>query len=247
MSIDEIVVVSGLSSGLLLGILSIIAGFILSFLAKKKSKEDNLEKENISKIAKTAFLQTEEAKLRALEEIAKKLPDGLDIKEFEKKFQSSLRVHGGIHIHQLTDENNGFAEKLVNNYHSQALSQAKFQFWFSVTAATIGFALILFFSLGIDHKNFVEYIKILPGAVIDAVAFLFFKQAEQTRQRATELYDRLRNDRQLERAETVVDSIEDVKIRSVVKAQIALHMAGMKPKNLELPTLSSHSPETTEY
>jgi hypothetical protein len=69
---------------------------------------------------------------------------------------------------------------------------------------------------------------------VDAIAALFFRQAEQTRQRATELYDRLRTDRQMARAETVVDTIEDLSIRSAVKAQIALHMVGLAPKEIDI-------------
>ena len=61
------------------------------------------------------------------------------------------------------------------------------------------------------------------SVIVNAIAALFFRQAEQTRLRATELYDRLRKDRQMTRAEAVVNTIEDSNIRSLAKAQIALH------------------------
>jgi LytS/YehU family sensor histidine kinase len=108
-------------------------------------------------------------------------------------------------------EENELVEDLVTNYHQQALSQARVQFWFSIVAATVGFLYIMFAALTIDTKELINYTKVLPGVVMDAIAALFFRQAEQTRQRATELYDRLRKDRQMMRAESVVESIEDLK------------------------------------
>ncbi len=101
---------------------------------------------------------------------------------------------------------------------------------------------ILYASTLIDGESFVSYFKVLPGVIIDAVAALFFRQAEKTRERATELYDRLRKDRQMTRAESVVSSIEDVRIRSAVKAQIALHMSGLVPKEIDIRAfMSQHS------
>ena len=57
----------------------------------------------------------------------------------------------------------------------------------------------------------------LPGVVIEATALLFFRQAEQTRQRATELYDRLRTDSQMQRAQETLQGIPDDQISSLVE------------------------------
>jgi hypothetical protein len=81
--------------------------------------------------------------------------------------------------------------------------------------------------------------KTFPGVVLDAVAFLFFRQAAETRQRATELYDRLRRDKQLAESSAIVDSIEDVRLRSAVKAQLALHMSGLQPKEIDFSAFLS--------
>jgi hypothetical protein len=40
-------------------------------------------------------------------------------------------------------------------------------------------------------------------------------------------------------AKAIVESIEDIQIKSAVKAQIALHMAGLKPKEIDLTTFLS--------
>jgi hypothetical protein len=69
---------------------------------------------------------------------------------------------------------------------------------------------------------------------MDAVAFLSFRQAVETRQRATELYDRLRRDKQMAESSAIVASIEDVRRRSAVKAQLALHVSGREPKPIDL-------------
>jgi hypothetical protein len=75
--------------------------------------------------------------------------------------------------------------------------------------------------------------------VMDAVAFLFFRQASETRQRATELYDRLRRDKQMAESATLVGSIEDLRLRGAVKAQLALHMAGLQPNGIDLSSFLS--------
>jgi len=138
-----------------------------------------------------------------------------------------------------TEEQETAVEGLVANYHEQALSQAKVQFWFSIVAATVGFVWILYSGTGIQPDKLSTLSKTLPGVVMDAVAFLFFRQASETRQRATELYDRLRRDRQLTESASLVSSIEDVRLRSVVKAHLALHMSGLKPAEIDLGSLLS--------
>jgi hypothetical protein len=123
-------------------------------------------------------------------------------------------------------------EALIHGYHEQALSQSSTQFWFSVAAATIGFAWIL--ATGITADSIIAAFKVTPGVILDAVAFLFFRQASETRQRATDLYDRLRRDKQMGDSILLVASIEDTRVRSAVKAQMALHMAGLEPSPINL-------------
>lgn len=74
---------------------------------------------------------------------------------------------------------------------------------------------------------------------MDAVAFLFFRQAKETRQRATELYDKLRLDKKIAESATLVASIEDTRLRSAVKAQLALHMSGLEPNPIDLSAFLS--------
>lgn len=132
-------------------------------------------------------------------------------------------------------------EGLINSYHKQALRQASIQFWFSLVAAVVGFGIILYAFIFAADKSTAEItVTALSGAIIDLIAALFFKQAEQTRSRATELYDRLRIDNQRTIAIDLINSIDNVDLRSVVKAQLALKMGGVDTTVPELATLTKN-------
>jgi hypothetical protein len=169
--------------------------------------------------------------------IKDKVPSGISAKQlstFANDIKSSFKE-----ALEVNTKATAAIEKLINNYHEQALGQSKTQFWFSVGAATIGFIWILVYGASIQPENWVTASKILPGIVMDSVAFLFFRQASDTRQRATELYDRLRKDKQSTESISLVSSIEDIKVRSAVKAQIALHMSGLTPSPIDLKSFLS--------
>ncbi len=138
-------------------------------------------------------------------------------------------------VHEITDKKpSPEVEALIHGYHEQALNQSSTQFWFSVIIATMGFAWILYFGLSFQSQDPVTALHITPGVILDAVAFLFFKQASETRQRATDLFDRLRKDKLSGDSIVLVASIEDARVRSAVKAQMALYMAGLTPTPINL-------------
>ena len=126
------------------------------------------------------------------------------------------------------------AAELIESYHTQALTQAAAQFWFSVSAATIGFLFIMYigFFYSLKRQPQLTLLNTLPGIAIEAVAALFFKQAEDTRKRATELYDRLRLDDKQTQAITLIQSIENQELRDFVKAQWALEIVGLESQPL---------------
>jgi hypothetical protein len=216
---------------------ALLTAIFTQFLAARRSKEKERAQQDIDKLA--AALQTEEASRRSaiLEAFAQRLPVGLSSAQV-----SELVDQITAKIAQLVPEPakpHSEVEGLINNYHEQALGQARAQFWFSVVAATVGFAWILYGGAGISPEKLATVSKILPGVVMDSVAFLFFRQASETRQRATELYDRLRRDKQATEAVVLVASIEDLKVRSAVKAQIALQLAGLQPSPIDLSSFLS--------
>jgi hypothetical protein len=126
------------------------------------------------------------------------------------------------------------AAELIESYHTQALTQAAAQFWFSISAATIGFLFIMYigFFYSLKRQPQLTLLNTLPGIAIEAVAALFFKQAEDTRKRATELYDRLRLDDKQTQAITLIESIENQELRDFVKAQWALQIVGLESQPL---------------
>jgi hypothetical protein len=206
---------------------------VLGLLAVRLRKTSETE---LDKITETVRASAAEARSQVLKTIAEKLPVGTSEEDLDNRIQE-LRIGGDLVINTVGHAGGQLVEDLVTSYHEQALSQARVQFWFSVVAATFGFIYIMYAATTADPANLLSYMKTAPGVVVEAIAALFFRQAEQTRQRATELYDRLRTDQMSARAEAVVNSIEDPVMRSAVKAQIALHMIGLVPKEIDLQSI----------
>lgn len=214
---------------------TVAAGFFANLLSSRLTKIKKLETEKVKGLRDTIYVKLEEQRAKSVDEISEKMPVGISAEQLEDQIAKAIKDNFAT-ISKNAREGLDFVSELVNGYHQQALSQAKIQFWFSVVAATVGFCYILVAATRATDGTLAVVLNSLPGVVIDAVAFLFFKQAEQTRERATALYDRLREDSQVEGAREMVESIDDVQIRSLVKAQIALHMSGLSPKELDLQT-----------
>lgn len=219
-------------------IASIVAGLILPLLERRLRRRRAKDEADIEEIATS--VRDEQAlvvrSMKALENAASKK----DVSEAINSLKESIDT---ISSHE---KSSSAVESLVAGYHEQALSQAQAQFWFSVVAASVGFALIIISAFSIDISNLSTVLKILPGVTMDAVAFLFFRQAAETRQRATDLYDRLRRDKNIADSLELVTSIEDVRVRSAAKAQIALHMAGLEPTAIDLTRFLSTSDDHGE-
>jgi hypothetical protein len=100
-------------------------------------------------------------------------------------------------------------------YHANSLAQSKISFWFSIAAATLGFVIVL--TAGamalMGGQLTTALIGVLSGAIIDAVAALFFTQSNQARRLMTEFFDKLRLDRQFNESLRLCESIPDHTIR----------------------------------
>jgi hypothetical protein len=145
---------------------------------------------------------------------------------------------------------------LLREYHAQGLAQSRVSFWFSLTFASIGFAVI---ALGVgivlqreepSGESMLQTIAgagkpaltIISGTIIDAVAALFFVQSNKARQLMTEFFDKLRTDRKLDEALRLADAITDPNISGRLKALLALHFVDVKvdPPMLQEVTGSPH-------
>jgi hypothetical protein len=185
--------------------------------------------ENLVNLIKS---REDENKAAVLTLLAERLPPHTNVEDFFGRLEPL--VNKLMATAPARSEPLGPVEGLVGAYHEQALNQARVQYWFSILAATVGFSWILYSAGQINPAELATTARLLPGSIVDAVAYLFLKQASETRQRATELYDRLRKDRELSDSVVLVTSIEDPKVRSAVRAQVALHMAGLQPEPINL-------------
>jgi hypothetical protein len=136
---------------------------------------------------------------------------------------------------------NEVASDLMRSYHEQALSQSRTQFWFGVVAATIGFLWILLSGLSVSASNLAGLSRIVPGVIMQATAGLFLKQSSETRQRATDFYDRLQSYEKLRESQMLVTSMRDSRLQSVAQVLLALHMAGASMADITTVLLHENS------
>ncbi len=115
---------------------------------------------------------------------------------------------------------------LLAQYHSASLSQSKTSFWFSLIFAAIGFLVIIM--PVVRNTGDVQVVNLVSGAVIEAVAGLFFVQSNRARKLMVEFFDRLRADRKLENALEMANRTDDEVLRAKLKALIALEFAGIR-------------------
>lgn len=218
------------------GVAALCAAIVSQWVAMRYKKQSDLVKGEADRIAEA--LKSEEAARRAaaLEAVVQKLPGESEKAKEIEEFLEKLLVRLPVTTPAVGSVASA-VENLISSYHEQALSQARVQFWFSVVAATVGFIWILYAGMDIKSESASSLLKTLPGVVMNAVAFLFFRQASETRQRATELYDRLRKDKQMAEAASLVVEITDERVRGVVQAQIVLHMAGLQQSPIDLSSI----------
>jgi hypothetical protein len=119
-------------------------------------------------------------------------------------------------------------EPVFLEYHREALQEAKAQYWFSVIAATAGFAFIIYeVSRGGGSVTATEQLlKTLPGVVVEVISALYFRQSTEIRKHATEFFDRLRSDHQIAIAVEVLSTVQDETMQSDARVRLALHLVG---------------------
>jgi hypothetical protein len=216
-----------------------IIGTILFFLSGLVERNRRSAKKQVEDIATALSAEAKERQARASELLAEKLPP---VNSTPELLAALEKLTARIALFE-ENEPSGLAmelEKRADEYQAQALQQASVQFWFSLMAAVVGFSMIVYVvATSVNSTEFQLIVKSLPGIAVEAVAALFFTQARETRQRATELYDRLRSDRttledrlhlDTRRAQSLalVETIDDVNVRAAVKAQLALHLVGVE-------------------
>lgn len=123
--------------------------------------------------------------------------------------------------------------KLMEQYHEQGLAQSQAGFWFSLVMASVGFLVIVVAFLTADEgvnltRQGRSFLTLLSGAVVEAVASLFFVQSNRARRLMVQFFDRLRVDRKLFEALVLAEAVHDSQLRSNLQVMLALSLAEAK-------------------
>lgn len=124
----------------------------------------------------------------------------------------------------------GAIGRAVDRFYAEALLQSRVWFLASVLAALVGMILIVWEVVQATGRPDIQAaLKAATGLLVDAVAALFYSQADATRKHAANLLARTDGDRRSEMALTVLNSIEDVELREEIAARLVMHLAGRTP------------------
>ena len=213
-----------ISSGqVIMVIITSIVPILISLLASKSvKKQEKLSKELIEKTVR----EGNQAAIKTFGDAVSDIPEDQNTEEYLNRLSTTLSTDRyGL----FKGESDNTIDKLIQNHHEQALTQASIQFWFSLFAAVVGFIFILntISSSSSDASLYQTIIKVLPGIVIEAVSALFFAQSKETRERSADYLNKLREDQKISKILSIIDSIDDEKVKSVVKANVALHFSGI--------------------
>jgi hypothetical protein len=161
--------------------------------------------------------------------------------DFEKRTKESIAQQIDEDVAKGVSPQNA----LMREYHAQGLSQSRVSFWFSLVFASLGFAIIAL-SIGLflqENENSGGSVldkvasaskpifTLVAGTVIDAVSALFFVQSNKARQLMVEFFDKLRMDRKLDEALSLIDKIQDPIIASKVKSVVAMNFSEVSLKS----------------
>lgn len=139
----------------------------------------------------------------------------------EKVFEGAVRQQDDV----------PFEVEQLTNYYSQILSQSKISFWFSLVFASLGFVAILvaafFFTSGPSGATGATVAQFVAGAIMEAVASLFFVQSKNAQKSMGDFFDKLRNDRLHMESRKLCEAIQNSGAQDALKLNLALHYAGV--------------------
>ena len=119
-----------------------------------------------------------------------------------------------------------FETDQLARYYAQVLAQSKVSFWFSLVFASLGFFVIVtaafMYSDGRVGNTVASFVA---GAIIDAVAALFFVQSKNAQTSLSQFFDKLRRDRQLVESRKLCDNISNDETKDALRVHLALHYA----------------------
>lgn len=211
---------------------TMLASMIFAFLSKRIDRYTRIRELEL----KNAIIENRSSESEnTVKEAIARIPEGVNEDEFFERLKKELLEISYIQLqddNELSEDNSLY--KFLESHHRQALQQSSVQFWFSIFAASIGFIFIIVMICTSTGSEWYEIIvKVLPGAIIDAISVLFFNQAHETRDRAADFFKELTYDKQVAKSVAIADAIEDKAIKATVQARIALHIAGLKDEEIK--------------
>jgi hypothetical protein len=132
---------------------------------------------------------------------------------------------------------------LLRAYAQQSLNQTRLSFFASLSAAGLGFVVIIIGAmLSIVQTNPINGITaVIAGTIIDAVSLLFFSQDRRHQRTMFEFFERLREDRKLDEALLLMRTSQPGALQARVHAAMTLHFANV-PDLLKVLDLQESSP-----
>ncbi|SRR5260221_4559169 len=156
-------------------------------------------------------------------------------------------VRGGIGMSPADIQKLAITAANVDEYHQQSISQSRISFWFSLVLATLGFIIIATSVFTFADKA--NYLGIVAGTIVDAVAALFFHQTNRARALMADFFDRLRTDRKLEESLKLCSATSSSVLQDALRVRLALHFSGIENSDQALKdilTLTTPRQLTTE-
>ncbi|GIG01265.1 TRADD-N-associated membrane domain-containing protein [Catellatospora citrea] len=157
--------------------------------------------------------------------VVRDLMDGADTRTAERL----AALEGELERLRQAAEKDNRRYLLLQEYAVQGLSQSKISFRVSLAAASLGFVVILV-GVGMAATGSSLEVTVVPlvaGAVVEAVAALFFVQDKRAQATMSAFFDKLRDDRRTDDAVDLMREVEDPSLKARLQAMLSLHFAGL--------------------
>jgi hypothetical protein len=153
--------------------------------------------------------------------------NGFEIGIIDQGNDESVKTKLELAVHQ----------SLMSVHQKQALMHSRVQFYIGIVMSVIGFVFfiyVVFMSLNSNNNNLEMGIKVTGSLIFEGISLLFLKESHRLRESSKEYHDNLYESNKHQEAIKIVDSIEDLKIQSAVKAQLSLHLVGVSSDNVDI-------------
>lgn len=207
----------------LLAILTIFLTFSNLTRINEKSTKDYQEKvKTLVKTISTQIKSEEEKEANATIDGHSNIPASITVAPKIKETNDEKIIELAVH------------ETFMKVHQQQAIIHSRIQFYTGLIMSIAGFLLIVYVVAFALSSNSVTNILTISGSVIiEGISILFLKESHKLRQSAKEYHDKLIEESRQLQAIKIAETIDDVEIKSAIKAQLSLHMIGIHSDNID--------------